>query len=118
MKRITIFLLLFAAMLGLAAQAPARALAPDADANVAAAMAAMPNCMEKMDHKSSDSPCGCTRADCIAAMLGSAPLFTAVDPVGTLAAHGASAIRPIAAQAVPLIGKSLGPEPPPPNRLI
>jgi len=118
MKRLAFLLLLIGAMLGLAAQAPARALAPDADAKVAAAMAAMPDCMEKMDHKAPDMPCGCTRADCIAAMLGAAPLFTATDPASSLGAPGASTSRPIAERVAPLAGQSLGPEPPPPNHLI
>ncbi|OZA17643.1 MAG: hypothetical protein B7X90_14260 [Novosphingobium sp. 17-62-19] len=118
MKRLAFLLLLIGAVLGLAAQTPARALAPDADAKVAAAIAAMPDCMEKMDHKAPDKPCGCTKADCIAAMLGAAPLFTAAALASSLGATDASASRPIAERVAPLAGQNLGPEPPPPNHLI
>lgn len=118
MKRLPLLLLLIGALLGLAAQAPAKALAPSAEAKVAAAMAAMPDCMEKMDQSAPDRPCGCTKADCIAAMLGAAPVFTPTAPVGASGEHAVAAVRPVAARVAALVGRDLGPEPPPPNRLI
>jgi len=116
MKRIAIMLLLAGALLGLAAQASAHALAPTVDARTAAAM---PDCMAAMDqpapHKSGD----CTRADCIAALLGGAPLFTVASPAGDIAAPATSALlRPRPAPAVRLAGRNPGPEPDPPNAPI
>src|SRR3546814_14935366 len=78
MKRIAVMLLLVGAMLGLAVQAPARALTPPTDAQRAAKMASMPDCMAAME-KTSDKRCDCTRADCIAAMMGGASVLTLAD---------------------------------------
>lgn len=118
MKRLVLFLMLIGAMLGVAAQAPARALAPMAETRVSAAMASMPDCMDKMDHKAPGKPCGCTKADCIAAMFGAAQAFMPTASTGSLRALAVSAVRPIASRIAPLVGQNLGPEPPPPNRLI
>lgn len=118
MKRIALILLLIGALLGLAAQAPARALAPASDANVAAAMAAMPDCMAQMDKAGPHKPCNCSRGDCIAAMLGGATLLTVADPAARLASPEVSSLDPIAGRAAPLAGRHFGPEPDPPTRLI
>lgn len=118
MKRIALMLLLVGAMLGLAAQAPARALAPATDAQAAAAMAAMPDCMASMEKTGPHKPCDCSRADCIAAMLGAAPAFTLADLGRTMLTTPASSLRPHAGLAAPLAGRTVGPEPDPPNTLI
>ena len=118
MKRIALILLLFGVTLGLAAQAPARALAPTSDAEVAAAMAAMPNCMEQMNKAGPHKPCNCSRADCIAAMLGGPTLLTVADPAAGLSSPASLSLDPTAGRAAPLVGRNLGPEPDPPTALI
>lgn len=118
MKRWALLLLLVGAMLGLAAQAPARVLAPPVTAQAAAAMAAMPDCMEQMNKADRHKPCDCSRADCIAVMLGGASFATATDPATKLVSLAPSSLDPIAARATPLTGRNLGPEPEPPTRLI
>lgn len=115
MKRFAAMLLLIGAVLGLFAQAPARALAPAAEAKVAAAMASMPDCMEKMDEVASQKPCDCTRADCIAAMLGGASLFTAAEPASEVVTPTDRIVEPTAGRAVQLVGRNIGPEPDPPQ---
>ncbi|MGN6376389.1 MAG: hypothetical protein ACTHMG_12670 [Sphingomonas sp.] len=118
MKRLALLLLLVGAMLGLAAQAPARVLAPPLTAQAAAAMAAMPDCMKQMNKADRQKPCNCSRADCIAVMLGGASFATAADPAAKLALLTTSSLGPVAARTTPLIGRNLVPEPEPPARLI
>jgi hypothetical protein len=118
MKRIALMLLLVGAVLGLAAQAPARALAPTTDAETAATMAAMPDCMAKMEKPTSQKSCDCSRADCIAAMLGATPVFTLADFLTEMAEPAMVAIGPHAAATRTLIGRNPGPEPDPPTGLI
>ena len=118
MKRIALILLLFGVTLGLAAQAPARALAPASDAKVAAAMAAMPDCMEQMDKSGPHKPFNCSRADCIAAMLGGPTLLTVANPSAGLSSPASVSLDPMADRAAALVGRDLGPEPDPPNSLI
>jgi hypothetical protein len=118
MKRIAVMLLLVGAVLGLVAQAPARALAPPLDAQTVATMASMPDCMAAMERSNSHKPCDCSRADCIAAMLGAAPFFTVADADRSLLKATVSSIRPQSATVAPLAGRDVGPEPDPPNSLI
>ena len=117
MRRFALFLLLIGAMLGLAAQAPARVLTPPMTAHAAAAMAAMPDCSETMATAPAKKPCGCTRNDCIAAMLGAAPLFTVADASRAILATTGSTLQPQAGATAPLSGRNVGPEPDPPNSL-
>src|SRR3546814_15558814 len=93
MKRIAVMLLLVGAMLGLAVQAPARALTPPTDAQRAAKMASMPDCMAAME-KTSDKRCDCTRADCIAALMGGASVLPLADLDGAPKTLVAPSLRP------------------------
>ena len=118
MRRFALFVLLIGAMLGLAAQAPARVLTPPMTAHAAAAMAAMPDCSETMATAPAKKPCGCTRNDCIAAMLGAAPLFTVANADRAILTAPVSTMHPQAGATAPLSGRNVGPEPDPPNFLI
>jgi hypothetical protein len=80
-------------------------------------MAAMPDCMAKMQDSKPQKSCDCSRADCIAAMLGAAPVFTLADLQGDVAAPAMVAVRPHPATAKALVGRNLGPEPDPPTSL-
>ena len=117
-RRFALFLLLIGAMLGLAAQAPARELTPPMTAHAAVAMAAMSDCSETMATAPAKKACGCTRNDCIAAMLGAAPLFTVADADRAILTMTVSALQPQASATAPLSGRNVGPEPDPPNSLI
>src|SRR3546814_17944060 len=78
-------------------------------------MASMPDCMAAME-KTSDKRCDCTRADCIAAMMGGASVLTLADLDGAPKTLVAPSLRPLPAPTVPLAGRNVGPEPDPPNR--
>src|SRR3546814_1621634 len=90
---------------------------PPTDAQRAAKMASMPDCMAAME-KTSDKRCDCTRADCIAAMMGGASVLTLADLDGAPKTLVAPSLRPLPAPTVPLAGRNVGPEPDAPNSLI
>ncbi len=111
MTRCALFLLLIGTMMSLAAQAPARVLTPPMTAQAAAAMVAMPDCSETMATAPAKKPCGCTRSDCIAAMLGAAPLFTVADADRAIVTVTGSPLQPQAGATAPLSGRTWAPSP-------
>ncbi len=121
MKRLSLFLLLIGAMIGLAAQQPAQALAAPAGAMDMASMAAsdmasMPDCMTSIEKDAAHKPCKCGLAGCIAMMASGGPMMLSDTSMALLAAVRSDRDEQIGLAAA-LRGRSTAPEPEPPSLL-
>jgi len=114
-KRITLLLLLFSAMIGLAAQAPASVLAPMMPSTQQMGAASMHECKASMAKGATHKRCACTMTDCATLTAGAATLGNGTP---ALADAGASDRLEHDSLHAVLHGRSTGPEPDPPTHLI
>lgn len=121
MKRLFLSLFLFGAMIGLAAQQPAQALAAPAGAMNMASMAAsdmasMPDCMAATEKDASPKPCKCGLAGCIAMMASGGPMMLSETSMLLAASVRSDRDEHVGISAA-LRGRSTAPEPEPPSFL-